>query len=100
MSDAGGDEGRVSGLAVTAGVVVCLWWAGMHTYAVGAGAVALVVYAALCWVHPMEKCTRCEGGRVWTDARTHFRWCSKCDDSKGFHVRWGRRMWDKRAKGE
>jgi len=104
MSDGGSDKSHVSPLAVAAGVALVLGYAHMVTYAVGVGAMVAVVYVYLCARHPMAKCTRCEGGRIWNDARTHFGWCGKCKDdkgnSRGFHVRWGRRVWDKRVTGE
>lgn len=100
MSGDSSDQGRVSLFAVAAGVVVCLWCIGQRGYAVEVGVATLVIYAALCVFHPMAKCTRCEGGKIWNGKRTHFRWCKKCDESKGYHLRWGRRMWDKRMTGD
>jgi len=99
MSGDGGDKGRVSPFAVAAGAVLVLGFAGMVAYAVYVSILIVAAYWYLCAKHQMAKCTRCEGGKIWNGKRTHFGWCGKCE-GKGFHVRWGRRMWDRRVKGE
>jgi len=99
VSGDGGDKGRVSPFAVAAGVVLVLGFAGMVGYAVCVGILIVAAYVVVCAWKPMARCQRCEGGKIWNDKRSHFGWCGKCD-RKGFHVRWGRRVWDKRVTGE
>lgn len=80
------------------GLGVFLWLGGSHGYAALVGLGSVVVYAGLVRWFPLIRCGRCDGsGKIANPLGSGHRGCGKCQ-RKGEHVRFGRRMWDRRTQ--
>jgi len=86
-------------MTVAVVAVVFFWIGGRRDVALEIAALAAVVYFAQVFVFHLITCGRCGGkGKLDNPFGAGHRPCKKCG-RKGEHVRWGRRMWDKRVSG-